>query len=315
MNSTNTKNTDSSKKKIEQGKVKEFEANFRGSVLPAGNHGYDQARKIWNAMFDKKPAIIARCVGTSDVIKAVNFARDNDLEVSVKGGDHNSAGTAVCDDGLMIDLSLMRRVTVNQQKKTARVDGGCLLGDVDSETQLYGLAVSAGIVSHTGVGGLALGGGFGWISRKYGLSVDNLISAEMVTAEGQVVTASENENPDLFWALRGGGGNFGVATSFLFRAHPVHTVVGGPMFWNIEDARRVMEWYREFLPQAPEELSVVFGIKTVPPVEPFPEDIHLRRVCALIWCYSGPPECASEAMAAAGKLGAACTRPEVNPEH
>jgi len=168
MDTTNNKSSDGDQKTIEQSKIEEFKAGFRGTVLPAGTHGYDQARKIWNGMFDRKPAFIARCVGNSDVINSVKFARENDLEISVKGGGHNSAGTAVCDGGLMIDLSLMRRVTVNQQKKTARVDGGCLLGDVDFETQLHGLAVSAGIVSHTGVGGLALGGGFGWISRKYG---------------------------------------------------------------------------------------------------------------------------------------------------
>ncbi len=202
MNTISIKTNSGGEATITENQFEEFQSNFRGSVFHAGTHGYNQAREIWNGMFDKKPALVARCVGTSDVIHAVNFGRENDLEVSVKGGGHNSAGTAVTDGGLMIDLSLMRRVTVDRKNQTARVDGGCLLGDVDYETQLNGLAVSAGIVSHTGVGGLALGGGFGWISRKHGLSVDNMISAEVVTADGRVVTASATENEDLFWGTR-----------------------------------------------------------------------------------------------------------------
>ncbi len=205
--------------------IEELKATFRGEILLPGNDSYENARQIWNSMFDRRPAIIARCVGTRDVINAVNFARNNNLITAVKGGGHNSVGTAVWDNGMMIDLSLMRRVIVDQQNKTAKVDGGCLLGDVDSETQLYGLAVSAGIVSHTGVGGLTLGGGFGWISRKHGLSVDNLISAEVVTADGQVVTASAKENPDLFWGIRGGGGNFGIVTSLEFKCAEIGTEV------------------------------------------------------------------------------------------
>lgn len=182
--------------------VEKLTSRFRGKILLPKNHGYEGARKIWNGMFDRKPAIIARCLGTSDVIHALNFARDNNLLIAVKGGGHNSAGTAVCKDGMMIDLSLMRWVMVDKNNKTVRIDGGALLGDADYETQLHGLAVSAGIVSHTGVGGLTLGGGMGWISRKYGLSIDNLISAEVVTADGRLVTASKDENPDLFWGIR-----------------------------------------------------------------------------------------------------------------
>ena len=219
--------------------VEDLKGSFRGEILLPEDDGYDGARKIWNGMFDRKPAIIARCIGTSDVIDAVNFARDHNLTVSVKGGGHNSAGNAVCDDGIMIDLSLMRRVNVDKRKKTARVDGGALLGDVDTETQLHGLAVSAGIVSHTGVGGLTLGGGFGWISRKHGLSIDNLISAEVVTAEGKVVTASAEENPDLFWGIRGGGGNFGIVTSFEFQCAEIGTeVYSGMIIKKYEDAER-----------------------------------------------------------------------------
>jgi FAD/FMN-containing dehydrogenase len=205
-------------KQLERAKVDEFKAHFRGDVLLPGDADYDDVRKIWNGMFDRRPAIIARCVGTSDVLNAVNFARDNNLPVAVKGGGHNSAGNAVCDDGTMIDLSLMRRVNVHPKEKTLRVDGGALLCDMDYETQLHGLAVSGGgIVSHTGVGGLTLGGGFGWISRKHGLAIDNLISAEVVTAKGKLLTASADENPDLLWGIRGGGGNFGIVTSFKFK--------------------------------------------------------------------------------------------------
>ena len=192
--------------------INSFKENFQGTIITAKDDEYDEARKVWNGMFDKHPTVIARCLSTSDVINAVNFARTNNLLVAVRGGGHNSAGNATCDDGIIIDLSLMRRVNVDKNNNSVRVDGGALLGDVDSETQLYGMAVSAGIVSHTGVGGLTLGGGFGWISRKHGLSIDNLVSAELVTAEGKLLTASENENADLFWGIRVGGGNFGIAT-------------------------------------------------------------------------------------------------------
>ncbi len=197
--------------------VKGFTNLVKGSVILPGEAGYDEARAIWNGMFDKKPAIIVRCLNANDVSQSVRYAREHQLTIAVKGGAHNSAGNAVSDDGMMIDLSLMQKVDVNPEKGTAKVEGGCLLGAVDEATQKHGLAVSAGIVSHTGVGGLILGGGFGWISRKYGLTVDNLLSVEMVTADGAIVRASSTENPDLFWAVRGGGGNFGIVTTFEFR--------------------------------------------------------------------------------------------------
>ena len=203
--------------------INALNAQCRGEVLLQGDEAYDAARQIWNGMFDRKPGIIVRCVGTRDVMNAVNFARDNKLLTSVKGGGHNSAGNAVCDEGVMNDLSLMRRVHVDAQKKTARKDGGALLGDVDTETQIHGLAVSSGIISHTGVGGLTLGGGFGWISRKHGLTIDNLISAEVVTADGKLLMASADENPDLFWGIRGGGGNFGIVTSFEVKCADIGT--------------------------------------------------------------------------------------------
>jgi len=291
MNSRNSRGTNGAQKNIDQSKIDELKASFRGKVLPAGNHGYEQARKIWNGMFDKRPAVIARCVGTSDVVKAVNFACDNDLEISVKGGGHNSAGSAVCDDGLMIDLSLMRRVTVNKEKKTARVDGGCLLGDVDYETQLHGLAVSAGIVSHTGVGGLALGGGFGWISRKHGLSVDNLISAEVVTANGQLVTASENENPNLFWGIRGGGGNFGIVTSFEFKCADIgQEVYSGLIVKAFEDAKKYIQFHRNYVRTLPDEMTVWMVLRQAPPLPFLPDDVHGKMVLIVPFVWLGRPE-------------------------
>jgi len=291
MNSTNPRNTDSAKKYIGQSEIEKFKVSFRGSVLSPGTHGYDQARKIWNGIFDRKPALITRCVGTSDVIRAVKFAIDNDLEISVKGGGHNSAGTAVCEGGLMIDLSLMRRVTVNHQKKTARVDGGCLLGDVDSETQLHGLAVSAGIVSHTGVGGLALGGGFGWISRKHGLSVDNLISAEVVTASGKLVTVSENENQDLFWGIRGGGGNFGIVTSFEFKCAGIgQEVYSGLIVKNFDDARHYMQFHRKYVRTLPDEMTVWMVARHAPPLSFLPDGVHGKMVVIVPFIWLGEPE-------------------------
>ena len=239
-------------------------------------------------MFDKKPAVIARCVGSSDVINAVNFGRDQNLLVSVKGGGHNSAGKAVCDDGLMIDLSLMRRVSVDRLKKTARVDGGALLGDVDYETQLHGLAVSGGIVSHTGVGGLALGGGFGWISRKHGLSVDNLISAEVVTADGKMVTASEGENPDLFWGIRGGGGNFGIVTSFEFKCAEIGTeVYSGIMVKKFEDAGKYIRFHRDCVQKLPDDMTVWLVLRHAPPLPFLPADVHGKMVVVVPFVWLG----------------------------
>ena len=209
---------------------------FRGDLITPDHHDYDDARAVWNGTVDRRPRLIARCSGTADVAAAVRFARDRDLEIAVRGGGHNVAGTAVCDDGIVIDLSAMRAVSVDLVERTALVQGGALWGDVDHETQAHGLATTGGIVSHTGVGGLSLGGGIGWLMRKHGLTVDNLVEAEVVTAEGDIVRASANDHPDLFWALRGGGGNFGVVSSFRFALHPVGpTVMAGPVFWAAED--------------------------------------------------------------------------------
>jgi hypothetical protein len=239
-------------------------------------------------MIDRKPRLIARCADITDVVAAVNFGRENGLRIAVRGGGHNGAGLGVCDDGLVIDLSQIKYVRVDASSNTVRVGGGNCWGDVDHAAHPYGLAVPTGIISTTGVAGLTLGGGHGYLSRKYGLTIDNLLEADVVTADGKTVTASESENPDLFWALRGGGGNFGVVTSFKFKAHPVDTVIAGPTFWPIDQASEVLKWYREFMTAAPEDLYGFFAFLTVPPVPTFPEALHMKNLCGVIWCYTGP---------------------------
>lgn len=275
---------------IQKSAIEDLRSSFRGELFLPDDYGYDNARKIWNGMFDRKPAVIARCVGTSDVIHAVNFGRDQKLLVSVKGGGHNSAGNAVCDDGIMIDLSFMRRVNVDKSSKRVRVDGGALLSDVDYETQLYGLAVSGGIVSHTGVGGLALGGGFGWISRSQGLSVDNLLSADVVTANGKLVTASAEENPDLYWGIRGGGGNFGIVTSFIFKCEEIGTdVYSGMIIKKFENAREYIQFHRDYVRTLPDEMTVWMVIRHAPPLPFIPSDVHGKMVIALPFVWLGDP--------------------------
>jgi hypothetical protein len=270
--------------------ITEFRSQFRGTVLAPGDGGYDEARKVYNAMIDRKPALIAQCTDVADVISAVKMAKANGLRVSVRGGGHNAAGLGVCDDGLTIDLAPIRYVRVDPASRTVRVGGGCKWGDVDHATHAFGLAVPSGIISSTGVGGLTLGGGMGHLSRKYGLTIDNLLAVDMVLADGSFIVASPDENADLFWAVRGGGGNFGVVTSFLFQAHPVSTVCAGPMLWNLEDAAGVMKWYREFITRAPEEMNGFVAMMTVPPGPHFPEELHLRKMCGIVWCYQGPME-------------------------
>ncbi len=270
--------------------ITEFRSQFRGNVLAPEDTGYDEARKVYNGMIDRKPALIAQCTDVADVIAAVKMARASGLRVSIRGGGHNAAGLGVCDDGLVIDLAPIRYVRVDPASRTVRVGGGCKWSDVDHATHAFGLAVPSGIISTTGVGGLTLGGGMGHLSRKYGLTIDNLLAADIVLADGSFVVASADENPDLFWALRGGGGNFGVVTSFLFQAQPVSTVCAGPMLWNLEDAADIMKWYREFISRAPEEMNGFFAMMTVPPGPPFPEELHLRKMCGIVWCYQGPME-------------------------
>ena len=222
------------------------------------------------------------------MIRSVNFARQNGLTLAIRGGGHNGPGLGTCDDGLVIDLSPMKSVRVDPVAKSARVDGGCTLGDVDHATHVFGLAVPTGIMSTTGIGGLTLGGGLGHLARTCGLTIDNLLAVDMVLADGRFVTASADENPDLFWAVRGGGGNFGVVTSFLFRLHPISTVYAGPMLWHLDQAAEAMRLYRDYILTAPEEMNGWFAFLTVPPVAPFPEELHNKKMCGVVWCYTGP---------------------------
>ncbi len=269
-------------------------ARLRGPLIQPRDEEYDTVRRVYNGMIDKHPALIARCFDVADVLAAVDFAREHRVTVAIRGGGHNGGGLGVCDNGLVIDLSLMRGVHVDPSARTVRVEGGAVWGDVDHATHAFGLATPSGIFSTTGVAGLTLGGGTGHLTRKYGLSIDNLLAVDMVLADGRFVTASEREHPDLFWAVRGGGGNFGVVTSFLFKLQPVGIIVGGLTLWPLDQAAEVMRWYREFLPQAPEELNGFLAFMTVPPVAPFPESLQLEKVCAIVWCYTGPPERADE---------------------
>lgn len=263
---------------------------MRGELIQPGDTSYDDARAVYNAMIDRRPGAIARCADVADVMTAIRLARDGDALVAVRGGGHNGAGLGVCDGGLVIDLSAMHGIRVDPAGQTVRVEGGATLGAVDHATHAFGLATPSGIVSTTGVGGLTLGGGIGHLSRRHGLAVDNLVSADVVLADGTFVTASAEEHPDLFWALRGGGGNFGVVTSFELRAYPIQNVWAGPVLYDIDDAGEVLRWYREFLPTAPDDLTGFFAFLTVPPGPPFPEHLHLRTVCGFVWCYVGPAE-------------------------
>ena len=274
-----------------------FKANLRGELIQRSDERYEEARQLYNGMIDKRPLLIARCVDVADVITAVNFGRDLDLLIAIRGGGHNGPGLGSCDDGLVIDLSMMKSVRVDPATRRVRVDPGCTSGDVDHATHAFGLAVPFGIVSTTGVAGLTLGGGTGYLTRKYGLTIDNLLEADVVLADGSFVTASQSLHPDLFWALRGGGGNFGVVTSFLFQAHPVSTVYAGPIFWEATHAKDVMRAYRDFLQTAPEDLGAFVGLKTVPSMDPFPKDYWGRRACAVISSYNGPVEEGEKVMA------------------
>ena len=253
--------------------------------------GYDAARAIWNGAIERRPACIARCTGVADVVAAVRFARERDLVVAVRPGGHGVGGHALCDGGLVIDLSPMKGIRVDPAARTARAEAGVLWGEFDRETQLHGLATVGGIVTHTGIAGLTLGGGIGWLTRKHGATVDNLLSADVVTAEGELLTASGDENPDLFWGIRGGGGNFGVVTSFEYRLHPVGPIVlAGPIFHPLEDAPEVLAFYREFIATAPDELTTIFELSVAPPVPFLPEDVHGKPIVMVGACYAGAPE-------------------------
>jgi hypothetical protein len=270
---------------------------FQGRLIGPDDADYDEARKVYNAMIDKWPALIALCANADDIASVVGFARARDLVLAVRGGGHNGAGLGTCDGGVVIDLSLLKDIHVDPRARTAQVGGGCTWGEVDRATGEHGLATPSGIISTTGVGGLTLGGGLGHLTRRHGLAIDNLLEAELVLANGERVRASADEHPDLYWAIRGGGGNFGIVTSFLFRLHEVGTIVGGPTFWPVEVGAEVLSVYREFLPGAPRELNGFFTFNTVPPAPPFPEQLHLRKVCGVVWCYVGSEEDAARAMA------------------
>ena len=272
-------------------------SDFGGQLVGPDDSSYEEARAVYNAMIDKRPALIARCVTPSDVASAIAFGRKHELAIAIRGGGHNGAGLGTVEGGLVIDLSPMKQVRVDPQARTVRVGGGCVWGEVDRATGEHGLATPSGIISTTGVGGLTLGGGLGHLTRKCGLAIDNLLEAEMVLANGDQVRASADENPDLYWAIRGGGGNFGVVTSFLFRLHEVGNVFAGPTFWPVEQTAEVLSVYRNFITEAPRELNGFFAVHIVPPAPPFPEAIHLCKVCGVVWCYVGPEEAAAKAMA------------------
>jgi FAD/FMN-containing dehydrogenase len=264
---------------------------FFGEVLQSGDVRYEAARQIWNADIQRHPAVIARCTGAADVLAAVRFARERDLTVAVRGGGHAVAGHAVCDDGLVIDLSPMTGVRVDPVEQTVRAQGGCLWSHLDHETQAFGLAVTGGIVTHTGVAGLTLGGGIGHLMRRFGLTIDSLAACDVVTADGELLVASEEEEPDLFWGLRGGGGNFGIVTSFRYRLHPLGpTVLAGLLAWPMEDAAEVLRFYRDFVADAPDEVGIMANLRLAPALPSLPASLHGRPIVALVVCYAGPIE-------------------------
>jgi FAD/FMN-containing dehydrogenase len=277
------KTTDGREIDLNQETLNGLKMRLKGSVLLPGDAGYEESRTVWNAMIDKKPAVVVRCLGSADVIACVKFARDNDILLCIRGGGHNIAGLATADGALMIDMSLMRGVWVDPQKKVAHAQGGCLLGDVDRETQVHGLATVLGFVSLTGIAGLTLGGGFGYLTRRWGWTSDNVVSMEVVTADAQLVRAGSDENTDLFWGLRGGGGNFGVVTSIDYALYPVGPeVVGGMVAWPASEAPRVLELYRTLAEKAPAELTLVALMRMAPPAPWLPKEVHGKPIVAIL---------------------------------
>jgi FAD/FMN-containing dehydrogenase len=273
-------------------------------MLAPGDAGYDEARKIWNGGIDRRPALIARCSGVDDVVAALRHAREHDLRVAVRSGGHGVAGLAVCDGGLVVDLSPMRAIAVDPAARTARAQAGVLWGELDAATQEHGLATVGGIVTHTGIAGLTLGGGIGWLMRRHGATVDNLLGAEVVTADGEVVRAGEDDRPDLLWGLRGGGGNFGVVTSFEYRLHDVGpTVLAGPIYYPLEDGPEVLRFYRDFIADAPDELTTIVNLRPAPPTPLLPPDAHGRPVVAVIACWAGSIESGERALAPLRSVG------------
>ncbi len=268
-----------------------------GSVILPQDDDYDEARSIYNAMIDKKPAAIVMCRTKQDVVKAVNHARENGIETSIRSGGHNGAGLALVEDGMVIDVSEMKKIDIDPSAKTAEIQPGCLLKEIDAATSEHGLALPSGIIGTTGIGGLTLGGGLGYLSRKGGLTIDNLLGCEVVLASGELVTANEDSHPDLFWALRGGGGNFGVVVSFKFKLLEIKNIYGGPMFWPIEQAAEAMRFYDETTKNAPNDLYGFFAFLVVPPAAPFPEHLWNQHACGVVWNYTGPIEKAEEVFA------------------
>lgn len=273
--------------------LNDFKSTFRGKIIIQSDKEYSTAKKVYNGMIDKNPELITVCNDVSDVIMAVNFGRENNLLIAVRGGGHNAGGLGICDDGLVIDLSKINYTRVDPKSKTIRVGGGTTWGDVDHAGYAFGLAVPSGIISTTGVGGLTLGGGMGYLTRKYGLTIDNLLEVDMVLADGSFITANAEENTDLFWGIRGGGGNFGIVTSFLFKAHPVHTNYSGPTLWDIDKTEKILKWYKDFISDATDDLYGFFAVLTIPG-PPFPASLHGKKMCGVVWNYTGPIKKAEE---------------------
>jgi FAD/FMN-containing dehydrogenase len=291
MMTTNAASAEAAQRPVREADVTALRASLRGEVLAPGDGGYEAARALWNGAIDKRPGLIARCQGTADVLAAVRHAHQAGLLVAVRGGGHNVAGTASCDHGLVLDLSPMKGVQVDPDAKTAWAQPGLLWGELDHETQAFGLATTGGIVTHTGIAGLTLGGGIGWLLRKHGLTCDNLLAVELVTAAGRLVRASEREHPELFWGVRGGGGNFGVVTAFQYRLHPVGpTVLAGPLFFAAADARELLRFYRDFAESAPDELTTVVNLRRAPALPFIPEHLHGVPVITVVVCWSGAIE-------------------------
>ncbi len=289
---------------IERGAVETLREQFRGALLRPSEEGYDEARRIWNGAINRQPALIARCAGADDVVTAVRFAREHDLRISVRGGGHAVAGHAVYDGGLMIDLSLMKAIRVDSVAGTVRASGGILWGELDRATQQFGLATTGGIISHTGIAGLTLGGGLGHLMRKHGLTVDNLLSVDLVTADAEQMHVDAKTAPDLFWGLRGGGGNFGIATSLEYRLHPVGPLVlGGPIFWRLKEGEKVLRFLRDFAPQAPDELGIAFAASLAPPSPILPREEYGKPVLALVILWSGDPTDGERAIAPLRAIG------------
>ena len=281
-----SRSSTNSVKNIHPSLIEKFVTDFGGKIVMPNDVNYDETRKVFNGMIDKHPGMFAICTDATDVITGVNFARENKLRLAIRGGGHNGGGLGLCDDGLVIDLSEIKFVKVNTADYTVSVGGGNIWREVDQITHAFGLAIPSGIISTTGVGGLTLGGGVGYLARKYGLTIDNLLEAEMVLADGSFVTVNANQNTDLFWAIRGGGGNFGVVTSFKFQAHSIKTVFGGPTLWPIEKTEKIMEWYHDFIQKAPDDLNGFIATMTIPG-PPFPEHLHNKKCCGIVWCYTG----------------------------